>query len=135
MTRSKKITIPEWEIGPGWYISDLETADDCRDAIDYCDEIILGIAAQLKAYDENPECAARPEGWRFRAEKALIYRKKAKKRAHLKLRELNGHSDVYEEYGRACAQLSAIKVILRTSPDETLRADLKQAFVVSETAG
>lgn len=124
MTRTDDIIIPEFEIADGWYVSDLETVQDCRDAMDVLDVSMAGIKDQLARYDAGLYID-RDADWRIRAETALRYRRMAHHRAHVKLSELTGVRDLNVTVDRLQQTLARVRKVLVTASDETLRSEIE----------
>lgn len=70
------ITIPEVEITKGWLVSELETVEDCDDALAFLTESVASCDAQLALYDAG--ALERPAQWRANTRTALYWRKHAR---------------------------------------------------------
>ena len=119
------IFIPEFEITDGWYVSDLETADDCRDAMDVLDVAMIGIKDSIARYEAglSPE---RDVEWRIRAETALKYKRMAHKRVNTKRGELTGMRHLNVAIEALNRKISHIRSVLVTASDETLRDEIAE---------
>ncbi|MFT4163393.1 hypothetical protein [Shinella sp.] len=45
--------IPQWQIREGWFLDEVETLEDCSEALDVLEDDIANIKSQLTSYDEG----------------------------------------------------------------------------------
>lgn len=71
------ITIPEVEITRGWLVSELETVEDCDEALAFLTESVASCDAQLALFDAGA-LTGRTDQWRANTKTALYWRKHAR---------------------------------------------------------
>lgn len=74
--RTEHQTVPEIEIAEGWYVSDLDSPEQCDDALAVLTEAIASIEYQLHA-EKFAEVPRGPQ-WEARARSSLTWRKHAR---------------------------------------------------------
>lgn len=121
--RSDDILIPEFEIANGWYVSELNTEQDCRDAKDLLDATVIAMKDQRNRYDSGmlPD---RDDDWRMRLETAMRYKQVVRNRINQKLGELTGMRHLHRSLDDLRVRMSEIRELVKSAPDESLRADV-----------